>query len=198
MADPLDALDPIVRQVLTETGALLTGHFALTSGRHSPVYFQAMRLLQHPRFGNMAAHAAAAHFENRRIDATLAPAVGGIVWGHLLAQRFPECRALFAERVEGRMTLRRHFEIRPGERILLAEDVITTGGSVLEVKQLAEEAGAEIAGVAVVLDRSGGKFQPGADLFSWAEIAAESWDPGNCPLCQAGSLAVKPGSRDLT
>ena len=148
----LGALDPVVRQVLTETGALLTGHFQLTSGKHSSVYFQAMKLLQHPKAAAMPADAARAHFENVRVDATFAPAVGGIVWGYLLAQRFEGCRALFAERVEGEMTLRRNFEIHSGEKILLAEDVTTTGGSVMELKALAEAAGAEVVGMATVLD----------------------------------------------
>jgi orotate phosphoribosyltransferase len=193
----LEALDPVVRDVLTRTGALLTGHFILTSGKHSAHYFQAMRLLQHPRWAGMAAAAAARHFENRRVDQTFAPAVGGIVWGYALAERFPECRAIFAERVEGKMALRRSFEIRAGEKVLLAEDVTTTGGSVSELKAIAEAAGAEIVGVATVLDRSGGKFQPGVDAFSWAQLPIEAWEAGDCPLCKQGSVAVKPGSRGL-
>ncbi|MBN1475188.1 orotate phosphoribosyltransferase [Candidatus Sumerlaeota bacterium] len=194
----LEALDPIVQKVLTDTGALLTGHFALTSGKHSALYFQAMRLLQHPGYGGMAAAAAAAHFEGLRVDATFVPAVGGIPWGYALASRFPDCRAIFAERVEGKMTLRRSFEIAPGEKILLAEDVTTTGGSVMELKALAEEAGADVIGLATVLDRSGGRFKPGVDHFAWARLDIEAWEPDDCPLCREGIPIDKPGSRGLS
>lgn len=193
----LEALDPVVRDVLTKTGALLSGHFRLTSGLHSPLYFQAMRLLQHPRLGGLAAAAAAAHFAQMRIDATFAPAVGGIVWGYAVAERLPDCRALFAERVDGQMALRRSFEIAPGEKILLCEDVTTTGGSVMELAALTRAAGAEVVGIASILDRSGGKFQPGVPMFSWVQLAIETYDPADCPLCRAGSTPTKPGSREI-
>lgn len=196
-AEVLLTLDPVVRDVLERTRALQQGHFLLTSGRHSALYFQAMSLLQHPEFGAMAATAAARHFENVRIDTTFAPAVGGIVWGHLVAQCLPRARAIFAERVEGRMALRRGFTFEPGEQVLLAEDVVTTGGSVMELRGLAEAAGAQVTGLAAVLDRSGGTFVPGVPFFSWAQLAIETWPPDQCPLCREGSVAVKPGSRGL-
>jgi orotate phosphoribosyltransferase len=194
----LERLDPVVREVLAESGALLSGHFALTSGKHSLFYFQATRLLQHPRMASMAAAAAAAHFEKLRVDATLAPAVGGIVWGFALAQRFPGCRALFAERVDGRLTIRRGFAIEPGWSILLAEDVITTGGTAEDLRALAAESGAEVVGLAALADRSGRSYDPGVELFSWAEVTIPLWEPADCPLCLEGSTAVKPGSRGLS
>ncbi len=193
----LESVDPEIRRILLETGALLHGHFLLTSGRHSAFYFQGMRLLQHPHWASLAAGAVAGALEGRRVDATFAPAVGGIIWGFALAQQLPNCRALFAERVEGKMTTRRSFEIHSGEKILLAEDVVTTGGTVMELKALAEAAGAEAIGVAAVLDRSGGAFAPGCDVFAWARMAIETWTPDVCPLCAAGSQAIKPGSRGL-
>jgi orotate phosphoribosyltransferase len=153
-----------------------------------------MRLLQHPRHAAMVSQAAAKHFENRRVDATFAPAVGGIPWGYALAQRFHDCRAVFAERVEGKFALRRGFALQPGEQVLLAEDVITTGGSVSELIALVEDAGAEVMGFAAVVDRSGGRFKPPIDLFSWVQLMLETWEPGDCPLCREGSAAEKPGS----
>jgi orotate phosphoribosyltransferase len=146
----------------------------------------------------MAAAAAAAHFENLRVDATLAPAVGGVVWGFALAQRFPGCRALFAERVDGRLTIRRGFAIEPGWSILLAEDVITTGGTAEDLRALAAESGAEVVGLAALADRSGRSYDPGVELFSWAEVTIPLWEPTDCPLCLEGSTAVKPGSRGLS
>jgi len=193
----LNTLDPVIREILVRTGALLTGHFELTSGKHSSIYFQAMRLLQHPRYAAMAAQAAAAHFEGVRVDATFAPAVGGVTWGYELARQFRTCRAVFAERVDGKMTLRRSFEIEPGERVLLAEDVTTTGGSIMELKAIAEEAGAEIVGVATVLDRSGGAFDPGVDHFAWARLAIEAFEPDAVPPELAAIPITKPGSRAL-
>lgn len=196
-AELLDAMDPVKRKLLLDSGTLLQGHFLLTSGLHSPFYFQAMRLLQHPRLAEFAAAEVVGLFKGKRIDATFAPAVGGIVWGYAVARHLPECRAIFAERVDGKMTLRRNFEIQPGESILLTEDVTTTGGSVMELKSIAEAAGAKIVGVASVLDRSGGRFQPGVEVVSWVSMAIETWKPEECPLCKTGSVAIKPGSRGL-
>lgn len=196
-AELLESLDPQIRAILLETGALLQGHFVLTSGLHSAFYFQAMRLLQHPKYAALAAEAAARHFAKAQVSATFSPAVGGIVWGYAVAERLPECRAIFAERVEGRMTLRRGFEIHPGERILLTEDVTTTGGSVMELKQIAEANGACVVGLAAVLDRSGGAFNPGVESFAWARMKIETWPADALPPDLAALPATKPGSRNL-
>jgi len=193
----LDTLDSDKRTLLLETGALLEGHFVLTSGRHSNFYFQGMRLLQHPKHAARAARDVASRFGGKKIDVVFAPAVGGIVWGYEMARQFPGARAIFAERVEGKMALRRNFEIGRGERVLLAEDVTTTGGSVMELKAIAEVAGAEIVGIATVLDRSGGAFQPGVPLASWVEMNIQSWEPENVPPELAAIPVTKPGSRGL-
>lgn len=183
---------------LAETGALLEGHFILTSGRHSARYFQAMRLLERPDRADRVAQELAASIQAGRIDVVLAPAVGGITWGYAMARHFPDVRAIFSERVDGKMTLRRSFEIHPGERVLLAEDVITTGGTVLELKELVEQAGATVVAFAAVTDRSGGAFQPGPPVYSWLQLNIETWAPEDCPLCREGSVAIKPGSRGLS
>lgn len=195
--DPNVEMDGVAREILTQTGALLTGHFLLTSGLHSNRYFQAMRILQYPCWSALAASRVAAAFKGCKVDAVFAPALGGIVWGYELARCFADCRSIFAERVDGKMTLRRSFEIQPGESILLAEDVTTTGGSVMELKAIAETAGAKIVGVGSILDRSGGAFQPGVPMCSWVKMNIETWKPEDCPLCKAGGTAVKPGSRGL-
>lgn len=193
----LETLDPEKRKVLLDSGALLEGHFILTSGRHSAFYFQGMRLLQHPQLAERAARDVAGMLKGRKVDAVFAPAVGGIVWGYEMARQFPGARAIFAERVDGKMALRRNFEIRAGEKILLAEDVTTTGGSVMELKVLAEAAGAQVVAVATVLNRSGGAFQPGVDLVSWVEMSIESWEADKIPPELAAIPVTKPGSRGL-
>ena len=195
--DNVAALPAAVRDLMHESGALQHGHFALTSGRHSAVYFQAMRLLENPEWADALAADVAERLSIAGVDAVFSPAVGGIPWGDALARRVKSRRAIFAERVDGRMALRRGFTIEPGQRILLAEDVVTTGGSVLELKALGEEAGAEIAGVALVLDRSGGSFRPGSPVAAWAALKIPTWQPDDCPLCQQGHPVEKPGSRGL-
>lgn len=197
MATPpsLEHLSPEVRTLLRDTGALLEGHFLLTSGRHSAHYLQAMRLLQHPTHAQAIARSVAGAFRGAPVAATVAPAIGGIVWGHVLAACLPGARALFAERVNGVFELRRGFQLAPGETVILAEDVTTTGGTVEELRALVEAAGATVAGVAAVVDRSGGRWNPGVPFVAWARLDVETFDAGTCPLCAAGSVAIKPGSR---
>jgi orotate phosphoribosyltransferase len=190
-----DHLPAHVRALLTGTGALLEGHFLLSSGLHSPYYLQAMRLLQYPQHARAIAKAVAEQFPGMRATATVAPAIGGIVWGYALAEQLPHCRAVFAERVDGRLALRRGFALEPGELVILAEDVTTTGGTVDELRALAEAEGAHVIGVAAVVDRSAGRWRPTVPFHSWARLDIETW-PGNaCPLCAGGSVACKPGSR---
>lgn len=190
-----DTLTPRTAEMLLTTGALLEGHFELSSGLHSPRYLQAMRLLQHPGYALEIAAEVAKAGRFPACDVVLAPALGGIVWGFAVAQQFPKCRSLFAERVDGLLALRRGFEIREGERVLLAEDVITTGGTTMELRALAEEAGAKVVGVAAVVDRSGGKFAPDVPFAAWIALAIETWTKAECPLCANRGIATKPGSR---
>jgi orotate phosphoribosyltransferase len=185
-----------VIKIFKDTGALLEGHFKLTSGLHSATYFQCAKVLQYPWHAETLCREIAEHFKNTNIKTVVSPAVGGIVFGQEIA-RLLGVRAIFAERVEKQMSLRRGFDISPGERILLAEDVTTTGGSVKEVMSLVQERGAEIAAVTSVVDRSGGQAQFGVPYFSLFQMDVTNYDPENCPMCKAGSQAVKPGSRGL-
>ncbi|MCK4337277.1 MAG: orotate phosphoribosyltransferase [Candidatus Aminicenantes bacterium] len=185
-----------VIKIFKDTGALLEGHFKLTSGLHSATYFQCAKVLQYPWHAETLCREIAEHFKNTNIETVVSPAVGGIVFGQEIA-RLLGVRAIFAERVERQMSLRRGFDISPGERILLAEDVTTTGGSVKEVMSLAQERGAEIVAVTSVVDRSGGQAQFGVPYFSLFQMDVTNYDPENCPMCKAGSQAVKPGSRGL-
>lgn len=188
---------PAPEQLLRETGAFLQGHFLLTSGLHSAGYLQAMRLLERPEMALGIAATVVACAKWERPAAVLAPALGGVVWGFALAQRIPGCRSLFAEREEGKLTLRRGFALRDGEPVLLAEDVITTGGTTEELRALAERAGARVVGVAAVVDRSSGRFAPGIPFVSWTSLAVDVWRAEDCPLCRAGGVPTKPGSRTI-
>jgi len=183
-------------QLFRETEALLEGHFQLTSGLHSPQYFQCAKVLQYPHHAEKLCRVAQQNFSPQRIDAVMAPAVGGIIVAHEVG-RLLQARVLFAERQDGKMSLRRGFQIAPGERILVCEDVVTTGGSVQEVINLAREAGSEVVGVFCIVDRSNGKANFGAPLLSTLQLAPEIYLPDSCPLCAAGGTPEKPGSRFL-
>ena len=185
-----------ILNIFRESEALLEGHFILTSGLHSASYFQCAKVFQYPWHAETLCRDTAAHFKDKNIDVVVSPAVGGIVFGQEVG-RLLNVRTIFSERVDGKMTLRRGFEISPGERVLLAEDVTTTGGSVKEVMELVKECGAAIVAVTSVVDRSGGKAQFGAPYFSLFQMEVKNYDPDACPLCESGSQAVKPGSRGL-
>lgn len=183
-------------QLFRETEALLEGHFQLTSGLHSPQYFQCAKVLQYPQHAEKLCRLAQQNFSSQRIDAVIAPAVGGIIVAHEVG-RLLKTRVLFAERQANKMSLRRGFNLGAGERVLVCEDVVTTGGSVQEVIDVVREAGGEVIGVFCIVDRSNGKANFGAPLLSTLQLAPETYSPENCPLCAAGSAAEKPGSRFL-
>ena len=185
-----------ILEIFKETGALLEGHFILTSGLHSDKYFQCAKVLQYPWHAETLCREITDHFKNERIDVIVSPAVGGIVFGQEIG-RLLGVRAIFAERVEGQMTLRRGFSISPEERVLVAEDVTTTGGSVKEVMEVVKQAGGEIKAVTSLVDRSSGKAKFGVPYFSLFQMEVKNYDPENCPLCRKGSTAIKPGSRGL-
>lgn len=185
-----------ILKIFKETGALLEGHFILTSGLHSNKYFQCAKVFQYPWHAETLCGEIAEHFRVEKIDVVVSPAVGGIVFGQEIA-RLLGVRAIFAERLEGQMTLRRGFSLSPGERVLVAEDVTTTGGSVKEVLEVVKQAGGEIVAVTALVDRSGGKAEFGVPYFSLFQMEVKNYDPENCPLCREGSTAVKPGSRGL-
>jgi orotate phosphoribosyltransferase len=182
--------------IFKETGALLDGHFILTSGMHSASYFQCAKVFQYPWHAEKLCRAIAQHHQDKAIDVVVSPAIGGIVVGQEIA-RLLGVRGIFAERKEGQMTLRRGFEINEGENILLAEDVTTTGGSVKEVMDVVAQHGGSIKAVTAVVDRSGGKVDFGIPYFSLLQMEIQNYDPSDCPLCAKGSEAIKPGSRDF-
>lgn len=177
-----------------KTGALMRGHFRLTSGLHSDVYLQSALVLQHPRHAAALGAALAAALAGRRATTVLAPAIGGILVAHEVARAL-DVRALFTEREEGAMRLRRGFALARGERCLVVEDVVTTGGSTREVAACVETHGGVVVGMGSLIDRSGGAVELPVALAALARVSASTWPPAACPLCAAGGQAVKPGSR---
>ena len=182
-------------EILSRLGALQTGHFRLASGRHSDRYMQCARLFEHPaESAELCAELAPAFKKpGLRIDAVAGPALGGIIMAYEVARALG-VRSIFAEREGGAMKLRRGFKVSRGERVLVVEDVVTTGGSVKEVITLLRGMGAEIAGVGSVVDRSAGKVDFGVTFHSLVSMDIKSWDEGECPMCREGMAIVKPGS----
>ncbi len=183
-----------VLDTFRRVGALLEGHFRLTSGLHSPGYLQCALVLQHPREAEACGAAIAELVRAQAPQVVLSPALGGIVIGQEVARALG-VRALFAERQDGRLMLRRGFALRPGERVLVVEDVVTTGGSTRETIDVARAAGAEVVGAAAIIDRSGSQLPLDVPFTALATIALPTYQPESCPLCAQGSTAVKPGSR---
>ena len=175
-------------------GGLLEGHFRLTSGLHSPGYLQSALVLQHPREAAACGEAIADRVRALGAQAVLSPALGGIVIGQEVARAL-DVRALFAERQDARLTLRRGFFLNEGERVLVVEDVVTTGGSTRETMEVARAAGATVVGAAAIIDRSGGTQDLGVPFHALAAVSLPTYQPENCPLCAAGLPVVKPGSR---
>jgi orotate phosphoribosyltransferase len=187
----MDPMTPAeARELLERTGAMLEGHFRLTSGLHSDVYVQKARVLERPDATLSLAREIASWYP--RIDVVVAPAVGAIALGFAVALQ-AGARAIFAEREDGRMRLRRGFWIEPGERALVVEDVVTTGGSAREVFELVRETRAEPLGVAAMIDRSTGPLE--FPLRAVLRVEAPSWDAMSCPLCRRGVPVDSPGSR---
>jgi orotate phosphoribosyltransferase len=185
-----------VLAIFKETGALLSGHFFLTSGLHSSDYFQCARVLQHPRYCQLLAENIIQYFKLKTIDVVLSPAIGGIVIGQEVGRQLG-VRTIFAERKNGAMCLRRGFKIKSGERVLICEDVVTTGGSVFEVIELVKSAGADVAGVGYIVDRSNGKVDFSVDQYAVIKLEAKIYSESECPLCKQGQPIEKPGSRQL-
>ena len=186
-----------VLEVLERHGAVQHGHFRLASGRHSDLYVQKFRVLEHPRLAQSFGDALAQAFSGR-FDVVASPAVGALVLGFATSLA-AESRFVFAERVEGAMVFRRGFRIAPRERVLVVEDVITTGGSVREVVRLVEQKGGRVVGVAGLIDRTEGDVPVdlGAPFRALLRIEARSWGAHECPLCERGESVVEPGSSSL-
>ncbi|HPN38073.1 MAG TPA: orotate phosphoribosyltransferase [Melioribacteraceae bacterium] len=181
-------------EIFTKTEALLNGHFLLTSGRHSNQYFQCAKVLQYPDKTEKICEAIAKYFKNYEIDTVFSPALGGIIVGQEVARQLGK-RSIFAEREDNKLTLRRGFSLKEGEKVLICEDVVTTGGSVFELIDIVKSCGAELVGVGMLVDRSNGKVLFGVPQISSIKLEVVSYTPEDCPLCAQGIEVVKPGSR---
>ena len=183
-----------VLHIFRETGVLHEGHFLLTSGRHSSQYLQCAQVLKHPEIAAKLCRELTEILGEKELDLCIGPAVGGIIVAYEMARSLG-IPGIFAEREKGEMVLRRGFQVNPGEKVLVVEDVITTGGSVREVMELVRRAGGMVTEVAVLVDRSGGSVTFDVPLRSLLSMAVESYTPDECPLCRQGLPLVKPGSR---
>lgn len=190
-----DMTEPEVLSALEDAHAILAGHFRLTSGRHSDRYVQCARILEDPALVTRLAQAISARLGERRVDLVASPAVGGIVIGFAVAQALG-VKFIFSERENGVMTFRRGFYVPEGARVLVVEDVVTTGGSVAEVIRLVREAGGVPVAVASLIDRGGPKAFD-EELIALLRLQVESWEAGSCRLCAAEVPLYAPGSRAL-
>jgi orotate phosphoribosyltransferase len=177
-----------------ESGALLEGHFKLSSGLHSSVYLQCALVLQYPAKAEAFGRAIAERYASQQIELVASPAIGGLIIGHEVARALG-ARFIWTERQDGEMILRRGFTVRAGERVLVVEDVVTTGGSTRETIVALQNAGANVIGAASIIDRSSGKADVGVARTSLASLDVKSFDPAECELCDRGIEVVKPGSR---
>jgi orotate phosphoribosyltransferase len=191
-------------RLLESVGAVRRGHFELSSGLHSGSYVQCALVLQFPRYAEKLGQAIAALFSDASVDAVVSPALGGVIIGQEVARALPEPKAgvgggvsaIFVERDgSGLMTLRRGFSLKPGQRVLVVEDVWTTGGSTQEAIRVVEESGGRVIGAGAIIDRSGGQVEFEVESQALLELQIANYDPDDCPLCRQGTEAIKPGSR---
>ena len=188
--------DEQILAALTDADAIRAGHFVLTSGRHSGGYVQCARILEDPALTTTLARSAVGRLpEGLAIDMVAAPAVGGLIIGFAVAQALG-VKFIFSEREQGKMVFRRSFEVTPGARVLVVEDVVTTGGSVEEVIDLVRKGGGDVIGVVSLIDRGGDK-KFDAEYWPLLKLEVESWEPDSCSLCEAGVPVYSPGSRRL-
>ncbi len=186
-----------VMQLFERSGAVMKGHFILTSGLHSDTYMQCAKLFEFGDISDDLCAMAADKVKKYNADVVVAPATGAIIFGYELSKKLGVPN-MFAERgKDGKFALRRGFELKPGSNVIIAENVVTTGGSVKEVIDLVHELGSHVAAVVEVVDRSGGKVDFGVPNESLLTIDVKTYDPEECPMCKAGTPAVKPGSKGL-
>jgi len=198
-----------IKKIYMDADALLEGHFKLSSGNHSQFYLQSAKVLEQPKTARLLAEALAEQIKASGIavDTVCAPALGGLIAGYALAQAL-DVRYIFAERVGGEMSIRRGFDVKKGEKVLVCEDIITTGGSAMEAAAVVESLGGEIVAFAALANRgfcrrehspverkANCKLPENLPFFALADFDFEMYDPADCPLCKAGSEAIKPGSR---
>ena len=186
-----------VKELFIKTGAIMEGHFLLTSGLHSPLYVEKFQVLQHPKYTEQLCIALAEKFLEDNIEVVVGPITGGILLAHEVGKRLGT-RAIFTERENGKMTLRRGFVIKPGERVLIVEDIVTTGGSIKEVLDVVVEQGGIPVGIGMLVDRSGGKASFGEVPYkALLNLDVTTYDPSNCPPCKENIPMTKRGSRKL-
>ncbi|XOQ44513.1 MAG: Orotate phosphoribosyltransferase [Clostridium sp.] len=183
-------------EIFKEAGVLLEGHFLLTSGRHSNRYLQCAKIFRNTKYSEELCTALAEKYQNENIEIVIGPAMGAVQMAYEVSRAL-QCENFFTERgQDGKMALRRGFAVKPGQRVLVVEDVVTTGGSVREVIELVKQSGGIVVGVGSIVDRTGGKIDFGVPYQAVVSMEVESWEPQNCPLCKAGAPAPeKPGSR---
>jgi orotate phosphoribosyltransferase len=185
-----------IQDVFRRLGALRSGHFLLASGLHSPAYVQCARLLEHPREAGQLLRQAAESWKDAGLEAVVGPAYGGILVAYELASALG-VRALYAERVDGKLALRRGFDVSGGCRVLVGEDVVTTGESALETVDLLRSLGAAVAGVASLIDRSGGKNPFTVPFTPLLRLDLPTYRPEDCPMCRQGVALETPGRKQL-
>lgn len=184
----------MVIDILKEVGALLEGHFLLSSGRHSDRYCQCAKLMQYPDKAEKVLNVVTEKLKDVEFDMVLGPAMGGVVVAYELGRQLGK-PAIFTERVDGVMTLRRGFEIHPGQKILITEDVVTTGKSSLETAEVIKSFGGEVVGIACIVDRRSNEID--LPVYSAIQLDIRSYDTEECPLCKENIPYVKPGSRNI-
>jgi orotate phosphoribosyltransferase len=185
-----------ILEIYKKSGGLRTGHFQLTSGLHTDSYLQSALVLQYPEYASRIGEEIAARFRNERVEVVVGPAVGGIILSHVVGKALG-ARSIYVERKGGKLIFYRGFEIKPKERTLIVEDVVTTGGSVQETIEVVEKYGTEVVGIGSIVERSGGKVRFSVPYRPLLVIEARSYPPSNCPLCKKGESVTIPGSRGL-
>ncbi len=186
-----------VLEMLKSVDAVREGHFKFSSGLHGEVYVQCALLLKEPDLTGKICAALADHFRKEQPEIVVGPAMGGVIAAYETARQLG-VPGIFAERENGKMTLRRNFSVKPGQRVLVVEDVITTGGSSQEVVDMLESRGAVVIGVGSIVDRSNGTAKLSVPFYSLLKIKVNNYDPAECPLCKAGRPLYRPGSRDIS
>lgn len=192
----MENTDKMVIDTLKEVGALLEGHFLLSSGKHSNRYCQCAKLLQYPDKAAKVLKVVADKLKDVDFDIIVGPAMGGVVVSYELARQTGK-PGIFAERQDGNMTIRRGFEIKKGQKAIISEDVITTGKSFLEVANIIKELGGEVVGIICIVDRRAEGVEVDYPLYSAVKLDIKSYEKEECPMCKEGTPYVKPGSRNI-
>ncbi len=183
-------------EILKEAGVLLEGHFQLTSGKHSNKYLQCAKIFKNAKYSEELCKELAEKYADKGVDVVIGPAMGAVIMAYEVSRHL-NVPNLFTERENGEMTLRRGFQIEPGQKVLVVEDVVTTGGSVREVIEVVKAAGGEVVGVGSIVDRTGGKIDFGVPYAAVISMEVTAYEPDECPMCKKGEPVVKPGSRTL-